>query len=1816
MGRRTDKMKGKHMLKKRYLVAAVFAVAGFLGLSAPPAALAAGYGNVVVNESNGNVTIGNNAISRTFSTAAGKLKTVEINNKLASTTLVPGSGSEEFVIQSLAEATRLEPAGALTSVRPTAVTVAGSSVDTSEAALASKAIDGDAGTYWASSAEAAGTANLIVDFGGTKTIASVSYTPRHHESVGYNCTGRVKTYKLEYQMADGTWATLVENGTMNDTGTTVIKFAAVQGKAVRLTGLTTYHWQPSNENKYMNVAELDVLDASDNSVVHGSKGWTVTGTSVATNEGGGYEALVDGDFTTYYHSRYGAGEGDTKKLPVDLTIDRGEGAKSSFQTVGYAGRNVKGANGTFKKFAVYVSDSKDGLFDDSNKKGTFSVDLSSSYNDDGTCKMTYFGLDKAQTGRYVGIRVLEAQGGSFASGAELDLYQEKFDTFENASGKPQLKTSNLELDGPVQVSDTTATINDVKKSGKMLTFTFKPVQFGNGLATVTEKIVMYDGDHFMRKFLEVKSEDKDIRFDYIDGEHLNVKDAGHTWTIPTGKGGVVEMTEARANLGQPIYVNGMFMGSEFPETDTQIVDSLGRMRYWTGKSFNDFERDGQLTSDGKYVSWQTVVGATHSDGSNNDVVRTDFYSYIKSISKPSEFRIQYNSWFDNMMLIDENNILDSFKAVDKNLSATGVRPLDSYVVDDGWNNYNNTETSVDPDRSGTGKNTEGFWAFNSKFPNKLSTSSALVNKLGSNFGVWVGPRGGYNFYGQLADIISKAGNGSAAGGSIDVADQRYVDKFQELALQWMADYGVNYWKWDGYADNAQYNAFAQGEGVVGYDKNHHHMYGGPNGFYHSTDLWEKWIALFENVWGKADELGIDNLWVSLTCYVNPSPWFLQWSNSVWIQCTHDRGEVSNSTLDNKMDNMLSYRDGAYYDFVKNHDFQFPLSNLYNHDPIYGKEGTGITATSMDGAQFRNYLYMMATRGTSFWELYYSDSLFDDEKYLVNADFLKWAEENFDKLQNAKMIGGVPASGVKLGGISGAGTQEAYGFSCFNGDGDEGIISMRNPSASEKTITFKLDAGVGASHAGTFKRSIVESYTSDGGALGSSKDSYAQGDTVTVTLKPGETQIWDLSQKGDTLAPKLDTLYVKGAKSLRVQASEHVTGAKFTVTVDGKQVECEGVEASADMRTFDIKLVDAVKSGSKIEVTAAQGQDASGNGLEGSVSGAYRQDGIIASAEDSTGGKLSNAKDSVEGKNGFTVATSVSDATSSTVLLSQGDEWGLGIDKDGKAYFIVNGTTATSDVTVTGGNVTITGVRENNGMLKIYVDGELAGSAYLGEKDADHAVNADAITAGNGTKQTSLAVYDHALAYDEVPTSALAELIATVEAKRDSVSDASWANADMDTLLAQAKAALKGDAAAKKAAYDKLNAGYLKLVPANKIVNLALGKVPTAAWVDGDTATAVTNPDASRALTVATDGSNADANAHCIFGNDAKEAGSYMQIDLGSDCEITGVSLWRYWTDSRTYNATALVVASKPDFSDAQVLYYSGDSDVFGLGKDPKDSLYAETSAGKRLFDAANSTAAMTARYVRLYGSGVKGTGTSKENHVVELQVFGTVKQNDPYDLNGKNGLLSLIARAETAQKNADSYESVEGLTDPLKRAHDVIERIDAGQDVTYGEVKDAAEALKAALDALVVKAPAKKVTVTFDDGCGNKSTVELNEGGKLAKPADPTREGYDFAGWCTDKDGEHTFDFDSAVNADITLYAKWNKQQSGGSGSGSEGGSGSGGASTDKDSTGSQNKGDKKGTKADLPGTGDSSMFFAGLALCLGAAVIAASRLLKRRSER
>ena len=90
------------------------------------------------------------------------------------------------------------------------------------------------------------------------------------------------------------------------------------------------------------------------------------------------------------------------------------------------------------------------------------------------------------------------------------------------------------------------------------------------------------------------------------------------------------------------------------------------------------------------------------------------------------------------------------------------------------------------------------------------------------------------------------------------------------------------------------------------------------------------------------------------------------------------------------------------------------------------------------------------------------------------------------------------------------------------------------------------------------------------------------------------------------------------------------------------------------------------------------------------------------------------------------------------------------------------------------------------------------------------------------------------------------------------------------------------------------------------------------------------------------------------------------------------------------------------------------------------------------------------------------------------------------------------------------------------------------------------------------------VKVSFSAGEGSKVDFQTTAAnGSIAKPADPTREGYTFAGWYTDEACTEAYDFSVAVTADMTLYAKWikNAVNPGGSGgSGSNGGSGNAGA--------------------------------------------------------
>ncbi len=87
-------------------------------------------------------------------------------------------------------------------------------------------------------------------------------------------------------------------------------------------------------------------------------GWSVTVSGEQPHDGGGKAALIDGDNSTFWHSRYDAnrGSGDvTKTLPQFFVIDLGK--ETAFKTIGYMPR-PGGGNGRVTAFKLYVSNTE------------------------------------------------------------------------------------------------------------------------------------------------------------------------------------------------------------------------------------------------------------------------------------------------------------------------------------------------------------------------------------------------------------------------------------------------------------------------------------------------------------------------------------------------------------------------------------------------------------------------------------------------------------------------------------------------------------------------------------------------------------------------------------------------------------------------------------------------------------------------------------------------------------------------------------------------------------------------------------------------------------------------------------------------------------------------------------------------------------------------------------------------------------------------------------------------------------------------------------------------------------------------------------------------------------------------------------------------------------------------------------------------------------------------------------------------------------------------------------------------------------------
>lgn len=165
------------------------------------------------------------------------------------------------------------------------------------------------------------------------------------------------------------------------------------------------------------------------------EGWIVTTSGECDDNGSGHAAaIIDGDNSTYWHSRYNGGSnasGDaTYKLPQFFVIDLGK--ETTFGSIGYVPRPNLG-NGTATSFKLYVNNTGFESVSDSksaasivNALGEPAISGTFTYANGEGQTIKKAGSTTELKGRYVMFVVTGSNNGSHASCAEFYLSTELF----------------------------------------------------------------------------------------------------------------------------------------------------------------------------------------------------------------------------------------------------------------------------------------------------------------------------------------------------------------------------------------------------------------------------------------------------------------------------------------------------------------------------------------------------------------------------------------------------------------------------------------------------------------------------------------------------------------------------------------------------------------------------------------------------------------------------------------------------------------------------------------------------------------------------------------------------------------------------------------------------------------------------------------------------------------------------------------------------------------------------------------------------------------------------------------------------------------------------------------------------------------------------------------------------------------------------------------------------------------------------------------------------------------------------------------------
>jgi hypothetical protein len=411
--------------------------------------------------------------------------------------------------------------------------------------------------------------------------------------------------------------------------------------------------------------------------------------------------------------------------------------------------------------------------------------------------------------------------------------------------------------------------------------------------------------------------------------------------------------------GSPIISGNFFLGFEHPSSYCSVSN---------GDVVCGLKRTLPLEA-GQSITYSSVIGVAH-----RGQMRRAFLAYIEQErAHPYRTFLHYNTWYDLGYgeRYDAEGVLNRMNAFGKELvQQRGVR-MDSFLLDDGWDN------------------THSGWEMNSGFPNGFVPLKSRAAKYGFGIGVWMSPWGGYQKEKDERIAYGKEHGYEIVGGGYALSGPRYYKIFEATCSNFIRNSGVNQFKFDGTGNAGQ-------------------VFPG---------------SLFDSDFAAAIHLILQlraqdpNVYINLTTGTKPSPFWLRYVDSIW-RSGEDNDFIGEGSWRQRW---ITYRDAQTYKNIVVAGPLFPLNSVMLHGLIYAQKAEHLADDP--NHDFATEVHSYFGSGTQLQEMYITPSLLSESDWDVLAESAKWSRRNASILRDTHWIGGDPAK------------EEVYGWASWNaGDG--------------------------------------------------------------------------------------------------------------------------------------------------------------------------------------------------------------------------------------------------------------------------------------------------------------------------------------------------------------------------------------------------------------------------------------------------------------------------------------------------------------------------------------------------------------------------------------------------------------------------------------------------------------------------------------------------------------------------------------------------------------------------------------------------------------